>query len=309
MEKIIDVLTLGDVCVDLILSSKDITPEFGQKEKLIDNYSLEMGGSCLIFASQAAKLGLKTAVVGKVGNDQFGRLVLNTLEESGVLTEYIETVKYEKTGISVELNKGNDRAILTYNGTIDAVSINDVSDELLKKIRHLHIGSYFLMKKFQPYYSSIIKRLKQYGATVSLDTNWDPDENWDSGLNDIMPYVDIIILNENEIKSIANNIDLKQAVKNICEIVPIVIVKKGEDGASAYVNGIEFRSDAITGEVEDTIGAGDSFDGGFIYGFLTGKTIEKSLKIACICGSLNVRKSGGTKGQPRIEDLSNYINL
>ena len=145
MKKEIDVLVFGDLCVDLILTGNDVTPEFGQKEKLVDGYSLEMGGSCSIFACQTGKLGLKTVLIGKVGDDQFGRLITGTLGESGVCLDYVKQDANLKTGITVTLNTIKDRAMLTYNGTIDAVGPYDIPGGLLKSVRHLHIGSYYLI--------------------------------------------------------------------------------------------------------------------------------------------------------------------
>lgn len=306
MNKDIDVLTFGDVCVDLILSSKDIVPEFGQKEKLVDDYLLEMGGSCCIFACQTAKLGLKTVVVGKAGKDQFGTLVCNTLKDSGVLVDYIKVEDDEKTGISVALNRGNDRAILTYNGTIDALGIQDVSYPLLKRIKHLHIGSYFLMKKLQPYYAEIINKVKEYGVTVSLDTNWDPEEDWNGGLKNILPYIDILFLNQNEVMAITGCDNLEEAIKSVRKCISTVVIKLGENGSVAYSGDNVYKVDAIPGEVVDTIGAGDSFDGGFVYGYLNHKSIEECLMIGNVCGSLNVRKTGGVKGQPKYNDIQKY---
>ncbi|HHW48074.1 MAG TPA: carbohydrate kinase family protein [Clostridiaceae bacterium] len=307
MEKKYDILTFGDLCVDLIINGKDVVPEFGQKEKLVDDYSLEMGGSCSIFACQTAKLGLRTALVGKLGKDQYGRLIYETLKEAGVSTDYIVFDENLKTGLSIALNAVEDRAILTYNGTVDEVGPEDVSDELLQTTRHLHIGSYFLMKKIQPHYPSIIKKIKEAGATVSLDTNWDPEEKWDSGLHDILPLVDIIFPNDNEAKAITGENDPDTAVKKLREIIPIVVVKKGKDGAVAYKDDKVYAAPAIDVPKKDAVGAGDSFDGGFLYGFLTGKSIEECVMIGNICGSLNVRCIGGTKGQPRLDEVLKYL--
>jgi sugar/nucleoside kinase (ribokinase family) len=308
MEKQIDVLTFGDLCVDLILSGKDVVPEFGQKEKLIENYSLEMGGSCSIFACQAAKLGLRAAVLGGLGEDEFGQVILKTLKEAGVNTEYIKTHCSLKTGITTALNAGHDRAMITYNGTIDSIEPGDVPDELLEKVRHFHIGSYFLMKKIQPHYPQILKKLKEHGATISLDTNWDPEENWDSGIKDILQYVDIFFPNENEAVAITGEENADKAIEKLKEIVPVVAVKKGKYGAVVYANGEIYEENALSMNVVDTVGAGDSFDGGFIYGFLNRKTIEECVTIGCICGSLNTRFAGGVNGQPDINELEKWID-
>ena len=309
MDKKIDVLAFGDLCVDLILSGKDIVPEFGQKEKLIDSYSLEMGGSCSIFACQTGKLGLNTAVVGRVGPDQFGRLIINTLRDSGVSVDYIKTDDRQKTGITIALNAVDDRGMLTYTGTIDGVEIEDISDGLLKSVRHLHIGSYFLMKKLQPHYPEIVRKLKAYGATISLDTNWDPEEKWDSGIWKIMPYVDVFFPNENEAMALTNENSAEKAIEKLKKIIPVLAVKRGKDGAVVYANGKIYYSPSIDVEKTDAVGAGDSFDGGFIYGYLTGESIEKCAQLGCICGSLNTRMEGGTKGQPALNEVMQYCKL
>lgn len=307
MEKHIDILTPGDLCVDLIMDCAGVVPEFGQKEKLVEDYSLEMGGSCSIFACQTGKLGLKTAVVGKVGDDRFGDLICRTLEKSGVITDYVKRDKRYKTGITVALANKDDRAMLTYNGTIDAVEYGDISDELLKSVRHLHIGSYFLMKKMQPHYPKIVKKLKEYGATISLDTNWDPEEKWDSGIWNIMPYVDIFLPNESEILAITGESSVEKAIGRIKNMVPVIAVKKGKEGALVCSQGNKCFVPAVDVEKVDAIGAGDSFDGGFLYGMIKGLGVEMSGRIGCLCGSLSTRMPGGTKGQPRLDEVLSYI--
>lgn len=307
MAKKIDVLTFGDLCVDLIMSGSDVVLEFGQKEKLAEDYSLEMGGSCSIFACQTAKLGLGTAVVGKVGNDSFGELICKSLKAAGVTLDYINRDDSWKTGITLALNKVDDRAMLTYNGTIDAVGIDDVSDELLKSVRHLHIGSYFLMKRIQPYYPEIIKRHKANGATVSLDTNWDPEEKWDSGIWDIIPHIDIFFPNENEAMAITGENSAEKAIGRLRKLIPVIAVKKGKDGAAIFAGGKVFNTPAVDVEKVDAVGAGDSFDAGFVYGFLSGRSIEECAQLGSITGSLSIRKAGGTRGQPRLEETLKYL--
>lgn len=306
MNKTIDVLTLGDLCVDLILRGTDVIPEFGQKEKILDNYSLEMGGSCSIFACQCSKLGLRTSVVGKVGNDVFGQLIRSTMKYSGVDTSLVATDETYSTGISVQLDRVNDRAILTYDGTIDAIGIDDITDELLMKVKHFHIGSYFLMKKVQPYYPDILRKLKTFGATISLDTNWDPREKWDSGIENILQLIDIFLPNENEAIAITKTSDINSAIKVLRKKVPIIALKKGKDGAQLYAGDQVYSASAIDFPKVDAIGAGDSFDGGFIYGFLKGMSLTKCLNLACLCGSMNTRASGGTKSQAWLEDIVQY---
>ncbi len=303
MAKDYDVITFGDTCVDLVLTDKNMAPEFGQKEKIIADYSLEMGGSCCIFASQTAKLGLKTAVLGKVGGDELGSMIINTLKSSHVSTDYLKEDAQNKTGLTVVLNKISDRGMLTYNGTIDAAGLDDFDESLYGNARHLHIGSYFLMTRLQKHYPGLIDKLKESGTTVSLDTNWDPEENWDSGLWDILPRVDVFLPNENELMAITREGTIDKAVDKLRDKIPVIAVKRGKTGASAYCGGRRYDAASLDVPVVDTIGAGDSFDGGFVYGLLRGYGIEDCLRAACVCGAYNVQARGGTRGQAWLNDI------
>jgi len=308
MKKSIDVLTIGDLCADLVLNGKDVVPEFGQKEKLVENYVLEMGGSTPIFACQTAKLGLKTVLIGKVGEDAFGDMIRDTMKKSGVDVRYVKKDPSQKSGLTVMMNTGKDRAMLTYLGHIDGVTRQDIPDHLLKSTRHFHIGSFYLTRKVRSYYPAMVEKLKKFGATISLDTNWDPEEKWDSGLWELFPYLDIFMPNENEALNISGEKSVDRAGEKLQNYVPIVVIKMGERGAKAFSKGKKYQAEALKVKVVDTVGAGDSFNGGFVWGFLRGKSIAECLKAGCICGSLNVTSSGGTKAQPYLKDLNRYLN-
>ena len=297
-----DVITAFDICVDFLMDLGNTVPEFGQKEKLVDDYGLEMGGSACIFACQCAKLGLATTGVGSMGSDSFGAFMVDCLKQNGVDTSYIRTNK-EKTALTLCLNKtGGDRSILTYMGAMDTVQ-KEWIEELLPNTRHLHICSYYLLKSLQKAYPDILKAAQSQGVTVSLDTNWDPDETWDGGIRDILQYVDVFLPNENELMLITGKDNVKDALEYAGQLVPLIAVKCGAEGAYAYTNGITYKQDALKITVADTVGAGDSFNGGFIYGYLSGLSIGECLKAGTTCGSLNASKPGGTAGQPRLEEL------
>ena len=298
-----DVLTAFDICVDFLIDLGTTVPEFGQKEKLVEGYGLEMGGSACIFACQCAKLGLITTGVGSRGDDSFGQFMIDCLKRDGVDISHIRINK-EKTALTLCLNKeGGDRSILTYMGAMDTVEGIWV-EELLPKTRHLHICSYYLLKKLQSAYPSILKKAKELGVTVSLDTNWDPDEKWDGGIGEVLPYVDIFLPNENELMLITGKNNIEDALHYAGEMVPTIAVKCGADGAYAYCKGVVYKCAAMKITVADTVGAGDSFNGGFIYGFLSGLSIDQCLKYGTTCGSLNASKPGGTAGQPLLGEIT-----
>jgi len=299
-----DVLTLGDLCVDLIVTGEDVTPRFGQVEKLVGDYTLEMGGSCSIFACQSARLGLRTAILGRVGDDSFGRLVVHRLEECGVDTRYVTIDPQVKTGLGIALCQDNDRAILTYMGTINVLRPGDVTDELLSEARHLHHGSYYLHTGLLPGIPAIFRRARRLGLSTSLDTNWDPQEVWDANLAEVLPNTDILMPNEQEARFISHRSSLAKSLARFHEQgVRLVTVKLGAQGALVDDGQATLRRKVAPVSGGDSIGAGDSFDAGFLAGWLRGLPLERCLELACACGSSVAAKVGGLAGQLGIEDF------
>jgi len=303
-----DVLTIGDMCVDLVMTGDDVTPQFGQVEKLVGNYELEMGGSCNIFACQAARLGLRVGVIGRVGDDDFGRLVLRRLVEGGVDIQHVMVDPSLKTGLGVALCQGNDRAILTYLGSLNAIFPDDIHDDLLKSARHLHHGSYFLQTNLSPAIPDIFARARSFGLSTSLDTNWDPEEKWNGTLGHTLLLTDIFMPNEQEAKFISRASTVEEAIHKFQEMgIAMIAVKQGEQGALAASK--EERHTCILPATTsgDSIGAGDSFDAGFLAGWLHGLPLAQCLKIASHCGREVASYTGGIRGQPNWETVARLI--
>lgn len=292
-----DIMAFGDLCADFILRGHDITPEFGQKEKMIDSYHMLMGGSTGIFACQCAKLGLRPAVVGRLGADVFGRLILDEMNGSGVDTRFIACSRDAETGLTCILQGDGDRAMLTVPGSMASVQISDAPQELKENVRHVHIASYYLLEQLRGGYPGFLREMKGLGATVSLDTNWDPAEKWD-GLDELAPIIDVFIPNENEVRAITGEQEVMRGLEKLSRRFPVVAAKLGEKGAIAMAGGSLYSAEALSVPFVDAVGAGDSFDGGFLYGWLGGMPIGDCLRAACFCGSMNVTRRGGTAGQP-----------
>jgi sugar/nucleoside kinase (ribokinase family) len=305
-----DVLTFGDMCVDLIVSGGDVVPRFGQVEQLVGDYTVEMGGSCCLFACQAAKLGLRVAVLGRVGDDAFGRLILKRLQGCGVDARYVTADPALKTGLGIALCREDDRAILTYMGSISALRPDDVTDEFLAAARHLHYGSFFLHAGLLPCAPAILRRARAHGLTVSLDTNWDPAERWNATLQEALLLSDLFLPNEQEALRIGRAAALPEAVAALQALgVPLVAVKQGTRGACAYEGQHVHRCAVTPVHGGDGIGAGDSFDAGFVAAWLRGLSVPECLAIACRCGTAVAAATGGLSGQPRWDQVVGSANV
>jgi sugar/nucleoside kinase (ribokinase family) len=298
--RLLDVLTVADMCVDLILTG-DVRPRFNQIEQLIENYELELGGSANIFASQLAKLGARVGVIGRVGQDALGDFVLQKLQAIGVETSRLSRHPQLKTGLGVALAEPQDRAILTYLGTIDAVQPRDLSEEVSTVARHWHIASYFLLRSLRGHWRDWVRRCKGAGMTVSLDVNWDPENLWE-GVTDLLPFVDVFFPNQNEAMRIAGESEVVRAAQRLASYGPLVVTKCGREGAMALKGKRKWEIhpsevDVGPGAVIDSIGAGDNFDAGFVRAWLLNRSVDECLLLGHRCAVASLASAGGIQGQ------------
>ncbi len=298
----LDLLVLGDCNPDLILRGDSVEPAFGQVERVIDSADLTIGGSGAITACAAARLGLRTAIAGVLGDDEFGRFMVGALRERGVETAGLIIDPDARTGLSVILSRDQDRAILTFPGAIASLQPRAVDPALLARARHVHVSSFFLQTALTPGLGAVLAGVRRRGGSTSVDPNWDPSERWDGGLVKLLSDVDILLPNAVEVVRIAGGGDPDEAARRLAGRGPLVAVKLGADGALAARAGadsVNVRAPAV-GVVIDAVGAGDSFDAGVLAALLDGQSVERALALGCVCGALSTRAVGGTPAQPTL---------
>ncbi len=295
-----DLVVVGDLNPDLVLTG-DVTPAFGQREKLVAGATLTVGSSAGIFACGAARLGLRTAFLGLVGDDEFGAFMRRALAARGVDVAGI-AMSDVGTGLGVILSRDDDRAILTYLGSIGALRLDHLDLSRLAHARHLHLGSLFLLHSLRPSIPTLFQQAHALGLTVSLDTNYDPAEAWDGDVRAALAHVDLFLPNETEARALTGETDPRAALAALAETIPTVAIKLGAHGAIAQRGSEVAAAPALPMSVVDTTGAGDSFDAGFVYGWLAGWPLERCLRLACACGSLSTRAAGGVAAQATLPE-------
>ena len=300
-----DILVAGEINPDLILSG-DVIPEFGQVEKLVEEATLTVGSSSAIFACGAARLGLRVAFIGVCGEDVFGHFMLDQMQKRNVDVHHVIRRSSGRTGFSVILNRGADRAILTYPGLINALQASDIPEALLDQARHLHVASYFLQTNLQPDLPSLFRRAHSLGLTTSLDANYDPSEKW-IGFNELLSTTDIFFPNKTEALSMARTDEVEAAGQRLAEKSKIVVIKLGARGAALHTKAERIAMPSIPVNDVDAVGAGDTFDAGFLYGYLNRWDLKLSLQLAAICGALSTRGVGGTAAQPTLDEALAYL--
>jgi len=297
-------LVVGEINPDIIVSGAHAQPRFGQAERYVRSIRLAVGSSSVITACGATRLGLRTAFVGVVGDDLFGRFMLDEMRTRGIDVSACRIDPELPTGVTVVLDAGADRAILTAPGAMASLHAEDVPLALLMRARHLHVGSWFLQDRLRPGLPGLFAAAHAEGLTTSLDPGWDPAEEW-QGLQDILALTDVFLPNTAEARAIGGTSDVAAAAQAIRGVGPegmTVVVKQADRGALAVRGSASVTSAALQVTVADAVGAGDSFDAGFLCGYLQGWPLADALELAVACGALSTRRAGGTDGQPTLEE-------
>lgn len=289
-----DVLVIGELNVDLILNQIDAFPGIG-RERLAREMQLVLGSSSAIFACNLSVLGPSVAFLGKIGDDEFGKLVLRSLKSKKVFTDFIICNDQYKTGATIVLNYGEDRAMITHPGAMEHFAFSEIRPEVLNQCDHIHISSVFLQPGIKENLVNILLLAKELNITTSLDTQWDPAEKWDLDLEKILPLVDVFLPNIQELQALTQKENIQDAVDTLQEYFNIVAVKMGNMGSLGLMKGKTYQSKPfLNNQVVDAIGAGDSFNAGFIYKFLQQAELDECLLFGNLMGAINTTDAGGT---------------
>ena len=299
-----DIIALGELNVDLILNQIEGEPEVG-KEKFAKQMTLTLGSSTAIFAANAAALGAKVAFCGMIGDDSFGDLVESSLKAKGVDTRFLIRQNKYATGATICMSYDEDRANLTYQGAMDYMSLEDIDPEVFKAAKHIHISSIYMQSGVKRDLKKILELCKENGVTTSLDSQWDPAEKWDMDWKTILPLVTVFMPNETELKFLTRCETLDEALEAIRPYVNAAVIKCGSKGSILMRKGQPDRKqDALLNKnVVDCIGAGDSFNSGFIARLAAGDDLVRCQEYGNMTGAVNTTAAGGTTAFTSREDV------
>ncbi len=175
------------------------------------------------------------------------------------------------------------------------MTVEDLPMGYLTSSRHFHLSSLYLQRALQPGLAGLLRRLKQTGMTISLDTNDDPDDRWGGVLDEILDLVDGLLPSESELIRMAGASTLDEALETVGRRVPLIVVKCGSSGALVQDGAVRQRVPGLSVVPVDTIGAGDSFNAGFLSAYLRGASPIEAARMGNITGALSTLASGGTE--------------
>jgi len=289
-----DVSVIGELNLDLILSGLPAELVL-EREHLAQDLSITLGSSSAIFAHNLASIGNKVAFSSCIGSDPFGEICLKRLGDSGADISRVRRLPNKTTGLTVVLPQRKQRYILTYPGTMYDMTDKDLDLNYVFSAKHLHVSSYFLQKGIRASLIEIFRRAKGAGLTTSLDTNDDPENRWSSEIQLLLKHTDILLPNEREACKLAHTDKVEQAADVLSQKVPVLVIKRGSQGAIARAGKESYAAFPPVVDVADHVGAGDSFDAGFVHKYIRGAKVDECLKFANVVGSLSVTRPGGTE--------------
>lgn len=299
-----DIAAIGELNVDVILNGIESEPEIG-KEKFARDMTLTLGSSTAIFAANAAALGTKVCFVGMIGRDVFGNLVRSSLEAKGVDTSYLIEGD-TPTGATICMSYGEDRANLTYQGAMDVMGFGDIDKSVFDCARHIHLSSLFMQSALLRDIDKVLDLAAAKGVSVSLDTQWDPMETWKLDYKKVLPRITVFMPNETELQALTGKGSLEEAIEEVLPFLgKAMLVKCGSKGSLLVrKDGTRHALPAfLNKDVVDAIGAGDSFNSGFISAFVKGMSLEDCQHTGNLTGAVNTTAAGGTGAFTSLEEV------
>jgi sugar/nucleoside kinase (ribokinase family) len=307
-----DVVCLGILVADVIAKPVDMIPERG-KLGLIDRIELYTGGCAVSSSIDMAKIGLNTAIIGKIGNDGFGRFISGALKDENVDITGLVVGEKSSTSASVVLSDpGGERTFLHCLGANAEFTDTDVNFDIIKNSKIVFIAGTMLMPAFdgEPC-ARVLKKAREMGKYTVLDTAWDSKGRWMKVLEPCMKYIDLFIPSYDEAVMLSG----KEEPGEICDVflsmgVKTSVIKLGKDGCFIKTsNGEKYLIPTYTDILPvDTTGAGDSFVAGFITGLTRGWNLYECGKFANAVGTHCIMAVGASTGIKKLEEIKEFMN-
>jgi 5-dehydro-2-deoxygluconokinase len=317
-DRSLDFTAIGRLCIDL--NANEINRPMEQTSK----FTKYVGGSPANITIGMARLGKKTAFIGKIANDQMGRFIHDYLTRNGIDTSNVVTDKTGAvTGLAfTEIKSPTDCSILMYrdNAADLKLEAGEVQEELIARTKALLISGTALAKS--PSREAVFQALqyaKKHGVVIIFDLDYRP-YTWTSPEETAVYYnlaaekCDIIIGTREEfdmMERFEHNPDRSDRVtasKWFNHSAHIVIIKHGKDGSIAYTkDGAEHRAKTFPAKVVKTFGAGDSYAAGFLYGIMEGWTLEKSMEFGSAAACIVISSHSCSDAMPTAAQVYDYI--
>lgn len=295
------VLVVGNVYCDLIFSGLEEPPALGEEVRT-DGFTLTVGGGAFITAVGLARLRLRTALRAYVGDDALGSMQLRAMRSARLDTSQVVRHPSLGAGLSVAFSTSRDRGFITYPGCTRSTGdlVEALEEEDLGGFRHVHFAG--MPAPFRDRVR-LLERLRARGVTVSLDIGWHPSHYGADEFLDVVKRTTIFMPSWADARWLTGRDAPEEALGALGELVQVAVIKLGAEGAIGTERGRVVHARPPMTTAVETTGAGDAFNAGFLWAFLSGEAPSRCLAAGNVCGAFSTRAPGGTAAFPTLAEL------
>lgn len=294
-----------------------LNPEETGPLRFVNRFERKVGGAELNFAIGCARLGLRSKWISRLGKDEFGKVIYNFARGEGVDMSDVAYVNGYPTSLNFKeiREDGSGKTFYyRYQSPILTLKPGDITEKMFEGIDIVHLTGVFLA--IDPKNVNIAKRVMEIAKQKNIPVSFDPNirlklwsiEEARSVYYDIFPYVDILLTGLDEIRLIIGT-DSKESLAEFAKVNAIdqLVIKDGKQGSKLYTKSEWHEKEAFHVIPVDTVGAGDGYDAGYIYGYLNGLSIDERLAFANGVGALVTTVAGDNEGLPYLDEVMPFI--
>ena len=300
-----DAIVAGDLFIDLVMTGFEALPGLGE-EGFASACGRETGGGIANTGCGLAALGLRTALFAIAGADEIAWF-RQRFAARGVDTSMLAWRPTEATAITVAVSTPRDRIFYTYygaNALLPELLARAETQETFAAARHVH----FAYPVPPPLLADLAEWLGKHGTSTSIDVGWQPGWLTDPRSLEALAHMDWFFPNKLEAERMTGESKPERMLAWFREhCAAQIALKLGPQGSVSTAQSVFLVVPSITVTPVDTTGAGDCFDAGFLYGLLSGMTIDQCLRCGNICGALSTEAAGGIAGFPTLERLRGLL--
>jgi len=306
-----DVITIGEAMIAF-------NPASTGPMKFVNAFEKKVGGAELNLAIGCSRLGLKAGYISRLGNDEFGKYIQTFARGEGIDVTQVKFVDGYPTSLNFkEIMEDGSVRTFYYRDKSPTLLLNpeDLDEDYIRNAKILHItGIYLAIGEINiEVIHHAITLAKKHGLKISFDPNirlrmWSKEKARQVLLK-ILPEVDILLAGDEEMDIIIGEKDPNAIIDKAKELkIDYVAIKQGDKGSVGYYKGEIIQSPAMkASKVVDTVGAGDGFNAGVLYGILNNWSLERTLSFANTIGSMVVSVIGDNEGLPYYEDVQERL--
>ena len=306
-----DVVTIGDGMITFDPATKGPL-------RFVNTFERKIGGAELNVMLGCARLGLQAGWISRLGKDEFGRHIVNTVRGEGVDISEVHLMDGYATSLNFkEVQESGEGRTFYYRvpSPTETLSPELLPFDYIRQAKVLHMTGVFcaILEQNRAITLRALECAKENGVTVSFDPNirlrlWSKEEARETILT-YLPFVDHLLVSKEELELLFDTKDEQEILTHLGRFdFKEVVMKDGQNGAFALVNGKWLHVPGVkVAKVVDTVGAGDGFDSGYLYGLLQEWPLEERLVFANAIGAMVVQVNGDNEGLPYLEDVESFL--